>query len=532
MAMGRYNQVFIVYRDLEMHIHKPLVLMILDGWGYREETQHNAIASANTPQWDEWWQTRPHILLDASGHQVGLPDKQMGNSEVGHMHIGAGRVIKQDFTRINEAIASGEFAKNPVLIKLIEDMKTSGKNLHVMGLLSPGGVHSHENHLFAFLSLCKEQRFKQVYLHLFLDGRDTPPQSALGSLAKLKQELEKYPVATIASISGRYFAMDRDHRWERVAPVYNLLTEARSSYHFDTAEQAIKAFYAENKSDEFIPPTLIGEGKAIEDGDSLLFFNFRADRARQLTRSFIDETFNGFIRSKQPRLAHFVSMTFYAKNLTTEAVFPSLFLQNTLGEILAANGLNQLRIAETEKYAHVTFFFNGGSEQVYPNEDRVLISSPLIATYDLLPEMSAPELTHSLVDAIRSEAYDVIICNYANADMVGHSGDFNATVKAIECLDRCMHEVWQALANTGGALLITADHGNAEAMFDEQTHQAHTAHTSQPVPLLYVGGDWHFNCTKGSLIDIAPTMLALLGITQPAEMTGNSLLVETHDLSN
>lgn len=511
---------------------KPLVLMILDGWGYQESTAHNAIAAAKTPQWDEWWQTRPHILLDASGHQVGLPDEQMGNSEVGHMHIGAGRIIYQDFTRINDAISRGEFAKNPVLTNLIEDMQKKNKTVHVMGLLSPGGVHSHENHLFAFLALCHHLRFSNVCLHLFLDGRDTPPQSALQSLDRLNQHLERYPVATIGSISGRYFAMDRDKRWERVAPVYRLLTEAKSNYQFQRAETAIATFYEEKKYDEFIPPTLIGAGKVIEDGDSVLFFNFRADRARQLTQAFLDEEFNGFIRSTHPTLAHFVSMTHYAKNLSTEIAFPPITLNNTLGEVIANNGLSQLRIAETEKYAHVTFFFNGGSEQVFRNEDRILIPSPSVATYDLLPEMSAPELTRALIDAIRSEAYDVIICNYANADMVGHSGDFNAAVKAVECLDQCMHDVWQALTETGGALLITADHGNAEAMFDETTQQAHTAHTCEPVPLLYVGGDWQFNKSKGSLIDVAPTILALLGITQPHEMTGHALLVKNYDFAN
>lgn len=510
----------------------PLVLMILDGWGYRKENEHNAISAAHTPQWDEWWITRPHILLSASGQQVGLPDEQMGNSEVGHMHIGAGRIINQDFTRINEAITQGEFDQNPVLIQMIEDMKTSGKTLHVMGLLSPGGVHSHENHLFAFLALCAKHAFNRVSLHLFLDGRDTPPKSALESFVRLEKQLALYPVASVKSITGRYFAMDRDQRWERIAPVYHLLTEAKSSYHFDTVEEAIRLFYAEKKFDEFIPPTLIGESQTIEDGDSLFFFNFRADRARQLTKAFIDKNFNSFIQSRQPALAHFVSMTQYAKNLDTEPVFPTMNLHNTLGEVIAANGLSQLRIAETEKYAHVTFFFNGGSEQVFPNEDRILIPSPKVATYDLIPEMSAPELTRALVDAINSEAYDVIICNYANADMVGHSGDFNATIKAIECLDQCMHKVWEALADTGGALLITADHGNAESMYDETTQQAHTAHTCQPVPLVFVGGDWQFNKSKGNLIDIAPTILALLGIQPPKDMTGSALLAETNDRPN
>jgi 2,3-bisphosphoglycerate-independent phosphoglycerate mutase len=516
-----------------MHNIRPLVLMILDGWGYRKDVEYNAIAAAAKPQWDEWWQTRPHILLDASGQCVGLPDAQMGNSEVGHMHIGAGRLIYQEFSRINEAIADGSFAKNTLLNKLIEDLKISGKTLHVLGLLSAGGVHSHENHLFAFLKLCAAKKFTDVCLHLFLDGRDTPPQSALESLARLTEQLKNNPVASISSITGRYYAMDRDARWQRIYPVYLLLTEAKSSYQFKTAEEAIQAFYSEGTFDEFSPPTLIGEGKAVADGDAVLFFNFRADRIRQLTRAFIEEDFNGFTRSKRPSLAHVVSMTRYAKNLNTEIVFPPMSLPNTLGEIIAAKGLRQLRIAETEKYAHVTFFFNGGSEQIFPNEDRVLIPSPAVATYDLLPEMSAPELTRILVDAIRSEAYDVIICNYANADMVGHSGDFTATVKAIECLDRCMQQVWQALENTDGALLITADHGNAEAMYDKVSKQAHTAHTTQPVPLLYVGDrNWHFNSTKGSLIDIAPTILALLGIRQPDEMTGRVLLAETHDVAN
>ncbi|WP_028388317.1 2,3-bisphosphoglycerate-independent phosphoglycerate mutase [Legionella fairfieldensis] len=509
-----------------MNNKKPLVLLILDGWGYQKNSPYDAISAAHTPQWDEWWRTRPHILLDASGKQVGLPEEQMGNSEVGHMHIGAGRIINQDFTRINDAIIRGEFNQNPVLNTLINDMLASGKNLHIMGLLSAGGVHSHEDHLFAFLALCAKKNFNRLYLHLFLDGRDTPPQSALHSIEKLNQHLKHYPGATIASITGRYFAMDRDKRWERVAPVYYLLTEAKSDYHFNTAEEAIQFFYTENKTDEFIPPSLIGKGKAIAEGDSLFFFNYRSDRARQLTKAFIDKTFNGFSRPQQPSLAHFVSMTQYAKDLMTENAFPPLYLQNTLGEILARKGLRQLRIAETEKYAHVTFFFNGGSEQIFPNEERILIPSPSVATYDLRPEMSAPELTQALVDAIHSKAFDVIICNYANADMVGHSGNFAATIKAIECLDACMSEVGHALTSAHGALLITADHGNAETMYDELTHQAHTAHTCQPVPFLYIGSGWHFNSETGSLIDVAPTLLALLDIKQPAEMTGKSLLVK------
>ena len=508
----------------------PLVLMILDGWGYSEEKLHNAIAAAHTPQWDSWWQTRPHTLLEASGVPVGLPEAQMGNSEVGHMHIGAGRVVPQDFTRINDAITNGDYAKITVFIETIEDMIRKGKALHMLGLLSPGGVHSHENHLFAFLTLCAQHQFSAVYLHLFLDGRDTPPKSALASLDRLQKHLIKYPVATICSLTGRYYAMDRDQRWQRIEPVYRLLTEALSEHHFKTPEEAINSFYQHDIVDEFIPPSLIGPGIPIEDGDSVLFFNFRADRSRELTQALIADDFTPFSRQKKPRIAHFISMTHYAQHLATRCAFPPLVLQNTLGEVIEQHGMRQLRIAETEKFAHVTFFLNGGSEQVFAHEHRILIPSPSVATYDLQPEMSAQQLTEALVDAIQSRDYDVIICNYANADMVGHTGDFAATVHAIECLDKAMHDTWQALSNVGGQLLITADHGNAESMFDDTTHQAHTAHTNQPVPLLYIGGNWHINTTKGSLIDVAPTVLALLNITPPNEMTGNTLLVENHGL--
>lgn len=504
--------------------HAPLVLMILDGWGYNENNQHNAIAQAHTPQWDEWWTNCPHILLEASGLPVGLPDGQMGNSEVGHMHIGAGRRIQQDFTRINESIITGEFAQNPVFNQVIADLKTEHKALHIMGLLSAGGVHSHEEHLHALLALCASKQFNAVYLHLFLDGRDTPPQSALKSIELLQNALQKHPIAQISSITGRYYAMDRDKRWERIEPVYTMLTQAKAEQHFNDAETAIQTYYTKHCSDEFIPPTLIGKPKAIEDGDAILFFNFRADRARQLTSAFIDPKFAGFARTLQPQLSAFVSMTQYDKNLTTRQAYPPIPMNNTLGELVSKQGLTQLRIAETEKYAHVTFFFNGGSEQVFNHEDRILIPSPKVATYDLQPEMSAPELTTVLVDLINKQAYDVIICNYANADMVGHSGQLAATIKAIECLDLCLARVWQALSAHNGKLLITADHGNAEEMYDEQTKQAHTAHTSDPVPLVYVGGGWHFTQNHGSLIDVAPTILHLLGLDVPQEMTGQILL--------
>ncbi len=505
----------------------PLVLMVLDGWGYREDTSHNAIAAAHTPQWDTWWKTHPHVLLNASGHAVGLPDAQMGNSEVGHMHISAGRVVPQDLTRINQAIAQGDFDQNSALLETINLMKHEKKTVHVMGLLSPGGVHSHEEHLFAFLRLCAAHDFSNVALHLFLDGRDTPPQSAITSLAALKKTLRQYPVAVICSLTGRYYALDRDQRWSRIEPVYRLLTEAVSDEYANTPEEALDSCYARGIHDEFIPPTRIGTGGAIQDGDAVFFFNFRADRARELTEAFISPTFEGFHRNKKPLLARFVSMTRFSEHLDTRCVFPPLQLHATLGEILAAHGLRQLRLAETEKYAHVTFFFNGGSEHIFPNETRIIIPSPQVATYDLKPEMSAKLLTKTLVDAIQTRAYDVIICNYANADMVGHTGDFQATVLAIECLDEAMHAVGEALRQVNGHLLITADHGNAESMFDDKTHQPHTAHTSQPVPLLYIGHpEWTFNTSAGSLVDIAPTVLTLLGIAPPPEMTGKSLLIQ------
>ena len=512
-----------------MSRHKPLVLVVLDGWGCHKKDAYNAITAAHTPQWDSWLKNYPYCLLDASGHAVGLPAGQMGNSEVGHTHIGAGRVVYQEFTRINEAIHTGELAENLVLIDLITQLKKTGKSLHVMGLLSEGGVHSHQNHLFAFLSLCHHQHFNKVYLHLFLDGRDVPPKSALGSLHELEVQLKKYPVATIASVSGRYYAMDRNQRWERTELVYRLLTEASSPYHFDSASDAIHHFYADNITDEFVPPTLIGDKKLIHSGDAVFFFNFRADRARQLTQAFVDDNFSHFVRQNKPVLSQFVSMTHYADYLPTIPVFPPVSLSNVLGEVIANHGLKQLRIAETEKYAHVTFFFNGGRETPFQNEDRVLVPSPKVATYDLLPEMSAPEITRQLVEVINQDKYDVIICNYANADMVGHSGNFSAAVKAIECLDHCLQDLAKAVVSHEGYLLITADHGNAEIMFDPKTNQPHTAHTSERVPFLFIGKNWHCVGEHGSLIDIAPTVLNLLGIQQPEEMTGRSLLKEGND---
>lgn len=511
---------------------KTLVLMILDGWGYRENIQYNAIAQAKTPQWDEWWQTRPHLLLDASGYAVGLPEGQMGNSEVGHMHIGAGRIIFQDYTRINLAIEEGSFFTNPVFINVIQAAKHQNKTLHILGLLSDGGVHSHENHLFAFLKLCHQYQFSDIALHLILDGRDTPPKSALNSLKRLHQHLEKYP-AHIASITGRFFAMDRDKRWDRVESFYQLLTTTHDQTDFKNAEDAIAYYYQQNITDEFIPPTRIGIGHPIQDNDCVFFFNYRADRVRQITHALIDSHFDHFQRQYFPKINQFVSMTAYEKDLPTICAFPPLKPNNTLGEMVAQKGMTQLRIAETEKYAHVTFFFNGGREQPFEHEERILVQSPFVKTYDQQPEMSVPELTHRLIEAINSQQYDFIVCNYANADMVGHTGNFTACVRAIECLDQAMEKIWKALERIGGQMLITADHGNAECMFDAEHQQTHTAHTSDPVPFIYLG-DANIDLAasipkKPGLIDIAPTILLLLGITPPLEMTGHNLLVKTHE---
>lgn len=509
-----------------MQQRTPLVLIILDGWGYSEETAHNAIAKARTPFWDNALQNTPHTLLEASGEPVGLPHLQMGNSEVGHMHIGAGRTILQDFTRINQAIENNSFEKNSLFLDTITALKATNHTLHILGLLSPGGVHSHEAHLFAFLAFCKKHHFDNIALHLFLDGRDTPPKSALASIQRLNEHLSAFPNPMIASISGRFYALDRDKRWERIEPVYQLLTTGESAQRFESAEAAINAYYDESIYDEFIPPTAIGTPKPILDGDSVFFFNFRADRARELTEPFVLNDFSGFAREKKPKLDGFISMTTYADYLKTDVAFPPFKLSDTLGEALSKHHLRQLRIAETEKYAHVTFFLNGGREAPFPGEERILIPSPKVKTYDLQPEMSAPEITAAIVESITHKSHDVIICNYANADMVGHTGKFEATQQAIACLDNAMSLISQALEKVGGQLLITADHGNAESMFNEKTGQAHTAHTNHLVPLVFIGDEaWEFNSkNKGTLSDIAPTLLTLLGISPPSSMTGKSLL--------
>ncbi len=504
----------------------PLVLIILDGWGQHTASPTNAISLARTPTWDALLTQYPHTTLSASGLDVGLPDGQMGNSEVGHLTLGAGRVVLQDLTRINATIENHTFDQNPVLLSALNKITGTEKALHVMGLLSPGGVHSHEAHLHALLRLAASQKISRIYIHAFLDGRDTPPQSAKSSLTALQhccRHLNNATKARIASISGRYYAMDRDKRYDRIESVYDLLTNGKASYFFSSATEALLAAYSRGETDEFVKPTLISPTATIEDGDVVVFMNFRSDRARQLSHAFLNPNFSGFTRKRSPKLADFVTLTNYDTTLTASVAFPAEPLNNLLGDYLQQQGLTQLRLAETEKYAHVTFFFNGGRETPSLNEDRLLIPSPKVATYDLMPEMSAIELTEHLIAAIQQKKYDVIICNYANADMVGHTGNLPATIKAIECLDTCLAKVIAALKAVNGEALITADHGNAEEMLDELTKQPHTAHTLSRVPFLYVGRPAAI-APQGTLKDVAPTLLALLDLSPPPDMTGQSLL--------
>jgi 2,3-bisphosphoglycerate-independent phosphoglycerate mutase len=507
---------------------KTTVLIILDGWGYREDPRDNAIANANTPVWDRLWRDAPHTLISGSGLDVGLPAGQMGNSEVGHMSLGSGRVIYQNITRIDEAIRDGSFDTNLAYTGAIARATAAGGAVHVFGLLSPGGVHSHQEQIFAAIRLAAKCGAKRVYLHAFLDGRDTPPRSAAASLAKAEALFAELGCGRVASIVGRYYAMDRDNRWDRVNKAYQLLTEGKADYRAATAVKGLEDAYARDENDEFVLPTVIGpEGEAaavVADNDCVLFMNFRSDRARQLTRAFIEPGFSQFERAVVPRLADFVMTTEYAADIHTSCAFPPEALSNVLGDYLGQRGKTQLRIAETEKYAHVTFFFSGGQEQEFPGEDRKLIPSPDVATYDLQPEMSAPEVTDQLVAAIRSGSYDLIVCNYANGDMVGHTGVFAAAVKAVEALDGCLGRVEKALLETGGEALVTADHGNCEQMLDYESGQLHTQHTTELVPLVYIGTrQLQLNPAGGKLADVAPTLLALMDLPQPDEMTGINL---------
>ena len=506
-------------------------LIVLDGWGHSDAVEHNAIATANTPTWDRLWNEAPSTFLASSGLDVGLPDGQMGNSEVGHMNLGAGRVVNQDLTRIDLAISDGSFHKNQALTAAIDKVRASGAKLHCFGLLSPGGVHSHEHQINEFIRLAAGKGVERCYLHAFLDGRDTPPRSAAASLQQSTDLFaELYPDSNngrIASITGRYYAMDRDKRWDRVQQAWKLLVDGESAHRSDTALAALEAAYARNEDDEFILPTAIASDRqnavTVDDGDVVVFLNYRSDRARELTAAFTANDFEGFT-AIQPKLADFVTLTQYADNLLTSCAYPPEELHNTLGEYLASLNKTQLRIAETEKYAHVTFFFSGGREAPFAGEHRELIPSPDVATYDLQPEMSAPELTDKLVAAIESGAYDTVICNYANGDMVGHSGVFDAAVRACETIDACLTRIVEAIEKTGGQCLITADHGNVEQMHDQTTGQPHTAHTSGPVPLIYIGPKKVRLTRGGTLSDVAPTLLALMALSQPEEMTGRSLV--------
>lgn len=507
--------------------HAPLVLIVLDGWGYCDKADHNAIASAHIPFWHQLWTHYPHTLAEASGVAVGLPEGQMGNSEVGHLHMGTGRLVPQDLTRINNDIASGVFHQNKVIVDTIDQLVKTKHALHIFGLLSPGGVHSQEDHIYEVIKVAAERGLKAIYLHAFLDGRDTPPQSAEDSLLQAEHLFKSLDCGKIASIVGRYYAMDRDKRWERTERAYDMLTQGIVAFKADTAVDGLKQAYARGETDEFVQPTAICSSEEapiiLEDGDAVIFMNFRADRARQLTHALTDKNFSAFPRKRFPALSDFITLTQYSDDMLAKVAYPPISLANFFGEYISKLGYKQLRIAETEKYAHVTFFFNGGEESPCPGEDRELIPSPKIATYDLQPEMSAPELTMHLIEAINSQKYDVIICNFANPDMVGHTGNFEATVKAIETINISLEKIVTALKKVGGEALITADHGNAECMFDPATGQPHTAHTTNLVPVIYVGREAMPTTEKGVLYDIAPTLLYLMDVKAPKEMTGRSL---------
>ncbi|MFW3616969.1 2,3-bisphosphoglycerate-independent phosphoglycerate mutase [Billgrantia antri] len=514
-------------------VPRPVALIILDGYGHNPDPTDNAVAAARTPNMDRLWQERPHALLHTDGKYVGLPEGQMGNSEVGHMNLGAGRVVYQELTRISKAIEDGDLDTIAELTDAIDGAVSAGRAVHLFGLLSPGGVHSHEDHILAMAELAARRGAQRIYVHGFLDGRDTAPRSALASLERTNARLAELVGADngcVASIIGRYFAMDRDNRWDRVEKAYRLLTEGVGEFEASSAEEGLRAAYERGENDEFVSATVVhnGEGPAtIGDGDAAIFMNFRADRARELTRAFVEEGFSGFERRVRPALAggSLVTLTQYAADIPAPAAFPPADLNDTLGEVMEQRGLTQLRIAETEKYAHVTFFFSGGREAEFKGETRVLVPSPQdVKTYDEKPEMSAVEVTDRLVEAIDSGHYDLIVCNYANGDMVGHSGDFDAAVKAIEAVDACVGRVVEAIQRAGGACLITADHGNAEQMVNPDTGVAQTAHTTFEVPLIYVGPRSVKLLDDGRLCDIAPTLLTMMEQPIPEEMTGRVLI--------
>lgn len=506
-------------------MNKPVVLMILDGWGQCGSEDGNAIALAKTPQMDALLAKYPHTTLTASGEAVGLPKGQQGNSEVGHLNLGAGRIVYQELTRINKAIAEHTFEKNQAFLTVMENCRQKGSSLHLMGLVSPGGVHSHSDHLLALVKMAHELKLEKVYIHCFLDGRDVPPSSAAGYIADLEQALTAISTGRIATVSGRYYAMDRDNRWERVEMAYRALT-GEAGEKAQSAAEAIHRSYDQGVTDEFVLPTIIIDGTGqplgpIAQNDGVIFFNFRADRAREISKCFVLPQFAEFERKMLT--VEFVAMTQYEEDLPMAVAFPPEDMVNTLGEVLAKAGKKQFRTAETEKYAHVTFFFNGGVEEPNMNEERLMVPSPQVATYDLQPEMSANGVTDGLLKAINSEAHDFILVNYANTDMVGHTGSLPAAIQAAETVDRCVGQVAEAVLGKGGALLITADHGNAECMLEADNGQPFTAHTANPVPFILVSSE-PYVLREGILADVAPTVLALLEIKQPEQMTGRSLI--------
>lgn len=508
---------------------KPVALLILDGFALRSETYGNAVAQANKPNFDRFWNEYPHATLEASGLAVGLPEGQMGNSEVGHLNIGAGRVVYQDLTRITKSIREGAFFENETLVAAFEHAKQKNKQLHLFGLLSDGGVHSHIEHLYAILELAKRQDFGRVYIHGFLDGRDVSPDSAVGYIEQLQAKIAEIGVGKIATVQGRYYAMDRDKRWERIEKAYRAMVYADAPAYRDPI-QAVKESYEKSIMDEFVMPTVIvGDDDKpvakIESGDSIIFYNFRPDRAIQISQAFTNEDFRGFDRGEgRPRDLHFVCLTHFSETVNGYVAYKPSNLDNTLGEVLSQHGLKQLRIAETEKYPHVTFFFSGGREQEFPGETRILIPSPKVATYDLQPEMSAPELTDAVVAEIEAENFDAIILNFANCDMVGHSGKMEPTIKAVETVDACLGRVVDAILAKGGVAVITADHGNADLMLDEEGRPI-TSHSTYPVPVIVTKAGEKLR-EDGILADLAPTLLDLLGAEQPVEMTGKSLLAK------
>ncbi|ACI52753.1 phosphoglycerate mutase, 2,3-bisphosphoglycerate-independent [Gluconacetobacter diazotrophicus PA1 5] len=508
-----------------LHPRRPVMLVILDGFGWRDDPTDNAVRAAHTPAFDRLWQEGPHAFLKTCGEDVGLPEGQMGNSEVGHLNIGAGRVVMQELPRIFAAIRDGSLAANPVLMGLVATLKQSGGTCHLMGLVSPGGVHSHQDHAVALAKILADQGVP-VAFHAFTDGRDTPPHSGREYVASLRAALPD--AVSIATMSGRYYAMDRDRRWDRVEKAYDAIVSAQGP-HGEDPLAVLDAAYKAGTTDEFLPPTVLGTYGGMKDGDAILSFNFRADRIRQLFDALLEKNFEGFARSRVIRFSAAVGMTRYSDRLAEliGVLFPPETLDDLLGEVVSKAGLHQLRMAETEKYPHVTYFLNGGKEAQLPGEDRIMVPSPKVATYDLQPEMSAPELTDKAVAAIESGKYDLIVLNYANADMVGHTGVFGAAVKAIEAVDRGLKRLVEAVHRQRGALLVTADHGNAETMFDAKTGGPHTAHTLNVVPVVLTGVR-EMTLHDGRLSDLAPTLLALMGLPQPAAMTGTSLLVEKH----